>query len=220
MTTAFSDRLQEPFGDRPAARTLARVMSFPTGSTSAGYPYLQREAWELFRDRVPHVLGAGLETLHTAQQISARAKGLGGAEEIANVERAEQVIQQIVFTATITAPSDLWLMRHVLGAFAELGLLARLERGDAIYPASCCVDGTRLVERELHTDLLFLLSRGIVEQYDDSFRIAGHPRVRDIAREMTPIPGHVPAGLAQLWRRFFEGDALSDDVGASGPPAS
>ena len=50
----------------------------------------------------------------------------------------------------------------------------------------------RLHEAELDKDLVFLLSRGMVEQYDDGYRIAGHPRVRDIFTRVRPR-GAVPA---------------------------
>ncbi len=180
-------------------------MTLPTGMSTGGFPYLQREAWERFRDTVPHILAMGPTTLRLAMQQAAEAEGRDDAE---NVARAARVIKQVVYTAAITAPPDLWLLRHVLGAFAELGLLDRLRRGEAIYPESCVVDGTPLDATELDTDLRFLLARGIVEQYDNSYRIAGHPRVLDIASRATKSP--FPASITGIWRRFFAGESLTD----------
>ena len=80
------------------------------------------------------------------------------------IRNATTIVRQVVLTAAITAPPDLWLLRHVLGAFADLGLLGRLSRGDALYPESCSVeiDGKILPldPEELDKDLHFLLSRG------------------------------------------------------------
>lgn len=203
-------QLRTEFADDPLACSLVDVMTEPTGLSSAGYPYLDRRAWESFRDRVPHILAMGLETLRTSLAIRDAAAALGDVELAANVERAQRVVRQVVFTATITAPPDLWLLRHVLGAFAELGLLDRLRSGEALYPSWCFSGGQHLEPRELETDLHFLLARGIVEQYDNSFRLAGHPSVLDIAERATPLPAGVPAGVTQVWRRFFAGEDLSD----------
>jgi hypothetical protein len=128
---------------------------------------------------------------------------------------AATVVRQVVLTAAITAPPDLWLLRHVLGAFASLGLLRRLLDGEALYPERCEVslDGASrtLAADELEKDLLFLLSRGLVEQYDEGYRVAGHPRVRDLFTRIEPLPSHVPASATGLWRRLFEGGVLSNE---------
>jgi hypothetical protein len=115
-----------------------------------------------------------------------------------------------VNTAAVTAPPGLWLLRLVLGAFADLGLSARLVRGEAIYPEHCEVDGYRLNARELEIDLHFLLALGMVEQYDNSYRIAGHPTVRWVLESVGPLPGHVPASATRAWRRLFGGEPLED----------
>src|SRR5262249_7032164 len=60
-------------------------------------------------------------------------------------------------------------------------------------------------------DLLFLLSRGLVEQYDDGFRIAGHPRVLALFASVGPLPARVPASATGLWRRLFAGRVLASD---------
>lgn len=187
---------------------LVPIFSLPTGTTSAGYPFLDRRAWELFRDTIPHILGMGLRT-YRATQLIREAAGRVESDEAANIVRACRVAQQVVFTATITAPTDLWLMRHVLGAFAGLGLMSRLLEGEAIYPEACVVDGRALEPVELETDLHFLLARGVVEQYDDSFRLAGHPRVLRLAEGFTPV--EVDSGIARTWGRVFANEDVSED---------
>jgi len=200
--------------DALAAR-LVPALSLPAGVSSAGHPYLQQAAWEAFRDRVPHLLGMGQRVL---DQLTRLQRGVDasdvGAEEKVGVAGSCAVIRQIVLTAAITAPPDLWLMRHVLGAFSELGLLARLLEGEALYPDSCEVEhdgrAQALHPDELDKDLHFLLSRGLVEQYDEGFRIAGHPRVRAMFESVAPLPPAIPAPATGLWRRLFTGDVLGD----------
>ncbi|MAG55155.1 MAG: hypothetical protein CMJ83_02585, partial [Planctomycetes bacterium] len=219
-------------------QALVPVLEHPTGTSKAGHPYLEREAWETFRDRVPHILGAGLAVHEALDRIVVALRGgPGGSREdpplptassyaeggtsypdeatlpadLDNVARAIQVCRQVVNTAIITAPPDLWLTRHVLGFLADLGLTDRLLEGSAIYPDACRVGGAPLHEPELDKDLRFLLSRGIVDQYDNGFRIAGHPRVRRLLEDVRPLPAHIPAGISAWWRALFSGDSLTTD---------
>jgi len=187
---------------------LLPILSQPTGTTRSGYPYLRREAWEEFRDRIPHLFRDGLRVLRCVDAIEAE---VGEADE--NVARACKVARQIVRTAAVTAPPDLWLLRHVLGFLSELGLLERLLAGDAIYPNQCSVEregGLQLLDpRELEADLGFLLARGVVEQYDESYRIAGHPRVRELLQRIRPVRTEIPISPTSLWRSLFRGETLA-----------
>ena len=213
---ALREILHSAAGSDPLARSLVPVLSLPTGVSSAGYPYLQQPAWEAFRDHVPHLLGMGQRVLdactHLARAVEASS---ATSEDRCDVRQASAVVRQVALTAAITAPPDLWLMRHVLGAFAGLGLLARLLEGQAIYPDSCQVESDgrmhALHHGELDKDLHFLLSRGLVEQYDDGFRIAGHPRVRAVFASVVPLPAHVPASATGSWRGLFAGSVLSNE---------
>jgi hypothetical protein len=203
--------LEAAAGDDVVARALVPVLGEPTGQTSAGHPYLAPRAWDWLRDRVPHLLGMGPHVLAAAERLLAVREQLS-ADEAAGLERAVAVLRQVVFTAAITAPPDLWLLRHVLSFFAELGLLQRLLAGEAIYPGACTVSfGAKahtLHAVELDKDLQFLLARGLVEQYDDAYRIAGHPRVRALFAELLPLPAHWPASFTALFREAWSSAEL------------
>jgi len=212
--TLTADLLADPkLAADPLARALIPVLCQPTGLTSAGYPFLQRQAWEAFRDGVPHILGMGLRTLRALETIRERGEALPAGEAKEHLSRACRVARQIVMTAAITAPCDLWLVRHVLCFLRDLGLVERLLAGEAIYPESCWVEveGERrqLQAKELNTDLQLLLARGLVEQYDLSFRVAGHPRVRALLSALVSEPTRAPADVSRLWRRLFLGETLS-----------
>ncbi len=192
-------------------RCLIPVLSTPTGTSTAGYPYLVRSAWELFRDEVAHLFGMGGRALAAVGAVEEGMPESGLApEEAESLKRACRVVRQVVRTAAVTAPPDLWLMRLVLGAFASLGLSARLLRGEAIYPESCRVDGRLVNARQLEIDLHFLLALGVVEQYDNSYRVAGHPTVGRLLGNLSPTPPIVPASATQAWRRLFSGEPLID----------
>jgi hypothetical protein len=218
--------LEELAGD-PLAGELVPILAQPTRLTSSGYPYLGKDAWDALRDRVPHLFRMGLRVLAVVATVELHVEDVGlSAAEVDSLKRACRVARQVVLTAAITAPPDLWLLRHLLGTFSSLGLLERLVQGEAIYPHCCDVvvagRAQRLRAEELEKDLHFLLSRGIVEQYEDSYRIAGHPRVRRLLSAIDPVPtvwpGGRTGGRSGLWRRLFggqvlEGPALEDLLG-------
>lgn len=199
--------------DSRLAGEILAVLSRPTGLSSSGYPFLQREAWELFRDRVPHLFGMGLRVLKTLDLLEQQVgEGSLSVDDAESFGRAAQVARQVVLTSAITAPPDLWLLRHVLGYLKDVGLLEQLLDGSAIYPDCCTISSADgeipLDKNEIDTDLRFLLSRGIVEQYDDSYRIAGHPRVRTLLAEIEPLSPRVPVDVTRIWRRLFQGETL------------
>jgi hypothetical protein len=181
--------------------------------TSRGFPYLRKAEWDVFRDTVPHLLGMGQRVLGLIDraEVLAAAAGVDAAARD-HCLRACRVARQVVQTASITAPPDLWLLRHVLGFFSELGLSERLARGGAIYVRSCVVQTksgpVTLDAGQLETDLNFLLARGVVEQYEDSYRMAGHPRVGRLLSEIGPVIG-VPISATSLWRRVFACEEVS-----------
>jgi hypothetical protein len=143
----------------PIARELLPVLASPTGKTSAGYPYLNRSAFERLRDWVPHILQSGPRVLEAIDRIQARAP---------EVEDAARVVRQVVRTAAITAPTDLWLLRHVLSCLGRLGLLPRLLDGETLLPE----EQDALDPAELRIDLTFLLARGYLVRAGQGYRLA------------------------------------------------
>lgn len=194
--------LLEAAGDDPVARAVAGVLAEPVGRSSAGWPYLSARAWQQFRDRVPHLFAFGGRVLDAVDRLAA-TDGLS-PEARREVSDSAAVVRQVVTTAAITAPPDLWLLRLVLGFFAELGLNERLLVGEALVPEDC----GDLHPGELEKDLLFLLSRGFVDQYDEGFRIAGHPAVRRTLETLGPVPAGLPSSLTGTWRRLFQREVL------------
>lgn len=195
----------------PIALRLLPVVSLPTGMSSAGFAYLDRRAFEVFRDTVAHLFSMGEGVLGAQETLKGAAADMGdalGAASAENVRRACEVVRRIVQTSAITAPPDLWLMRHILGVHAELGLTERLLAGEAIDPHYCPtnIEGEKVLldTEQLAIDLHFLLARGIVEQYDDSFRIAGHPRAAQLLQQLGPVPASHAIPAAPLWARLFD----------------
>ncbi len=192
------------------ARELAVIMSVPTGRTSSGHAYLQEPAWVRFRDWVPHILAEGPRTLAAVDVVVAAANALGAS---AVVEDAAGVVRQVVLTAAVTAPPDLWLLRSVLGAFTRLGLSKRLLDGDVVFAETAGVLAT-----ELRVDLRFLLSRGLLLCAGDGFRIADHEAARAAFATALFADAHdarLPSSShATSWARVFTGAASEGERAA------
>jgi hypothetical protein len=194
--------------DDPIVLELARVLSAPTGTSSAGHPYLQDAAYDRFRDRVPHILGMGPRALHAIDVVTAEAE-----RQNVDVAAAAKVVRGCVLTAAITAPSDLWLMRHVIAALHKVGLAQRLLDGEHIDPAGCdvVVDGHKRAAdpRELEADLTFLLSRGYLSIEREHFVAPTPARAKHGLQTLTPTT--TPADVSRLWLLAFQGAALTPD---------
>ncbi|MBI1946024.1 MAG: hypothetical protein HYS27_10025 [Deltaproteobacteria bacterium] len=191
----------------PIAFELAHVLAEPTGTSSKGFPFLEPSAYARFRDRVPHILAMGPRALHALELVQAAARRHG-----LDVDAAAKVVKGCVLTAAITAPSDLWLLRYVLGTLAQVGLTHRALEGEALDPAATDVerDGRRIAanRRELLADLGFVLSRGLLEQ-DEAGRFVRprDPHAQGALGAFTAPPSW-PADVSRLWARAFAGVSL------------
>lgn len=190
--------------------TLHAIAAHPTGTTSAGFPYLSKTSWQILRNQVPLLFSYGGAVLEACTLLEAETSGRS-AEEKKRYADAMQVVRQVTFTASITAPPDLWLLRNVLAAFASLGLHQRLVNGDALFPETCKVNGASLNASVLRTDLEFFEARGFVEAYDDGFRLAGHPRARAVFENATPLAEGLPSSTTRWWRDLFLGGDLTKE---------
>jgi hypothetical protein len=204
----------------PIAQELARVVSAPTGTTSAGHPFLDVDAYVRFRDRVPHILAMGPRALAALDVVTAAARRAGGEALVDAIAPATKVVRGCVLTAAITAPSDLWLLRHVIGGLTKVGVIPRLLAGERIDPAACDIEidagsrkeRVRADARELDADLTLLLSRGYVG-IDETAGVArivapAHPRARDVLAHLGAAPAW-PADMSRVWLAAFRGESLS-----------
>jgi hypothetical protein len=205
----------------PVARELAAVLTRPTGRTSAGFPYLHASAWTRFRDWVPHLLANGpgvLEAVDLVERAAGRATSDEGERRA--VSDAARVVRQVVMTAAITAPSDLWLLRYVLAALRATGVAGSLLAGETVVP-----EHSGLVARELAVDLRFLLARGYLlgAAGGAGYRLAPGEHARRALEGVGADdagPDALPAALSQAWARVFRGDASTEDRDWTGRAAA
>lgn len=189
----------------PLAREIAVVMSRPVGRTSSGFPFLEPSAWKRFRDWVPHVLPHARDALAAIDQVEQRAQTYSQDENIRiNTEDAAKVLRQVVMTAAITSPPDLWLIRFVVAALHDVGLAEPLLAGETVHPAAC-----GLYENEVRVDLRFLLSRGLVTRSGEAFRLSSHRHATRVLSELPALEESDRVRLSSLWERASLGEKLS-----------
>ncbi len=215
MSTSLPERLlQQPgIASHPVARELVWVMAPSTGTTSSGFAYLQPSAWRRFRDWVPHILGDGPRTLDAVELVIDAAARAGAGEAAAqNLGAAADVVRQVVRTAAICAPPDLWLLRHVVGQLARTGVAARLLAGE-IVDASLAAR-----PEELEIDLRFLVSRDLLVHVESGsvhagYRLAMHGHARDVL-SLPPVDDGVPVSPSAAWAEVLRGQAGDAAVAA------
>ncbi len=114
--------------------------------------------------------------------------------ELESIRRAAKVLQTIVFTAGVTAPPDLWVLRHVLSAHRELGILDWLRSGRILDPV-VYAEQHRLDEHQLCTDLRLLHARGYLSAGDGDFRISPEPGIAAVINGISEIPAALRRNL-------------------------
>jgi hypothetical protein len=131
---------------------------------------------------------------------------LAGEETRQMIRDAARIVRQVVRTAAITAPSDLWLLHYVLAALRSTGVADRLLAGEVVVP-----ERSGLVARELGVDLRFLLARGYLLRSGEGFRLAHDAHSRRVLMASAD-PVDLPAHLSQAWARMFRGDPTEPDL--------
>lgn len=194
----------------PLMRELLAVISLPTGRTSAGWPYLAQPAWVRLRDWIPHTLAAG----HALWEAAGAAEALLGDDAPVDALR---VVRQVVRTAAITAPPDLWLLRCVLSALATTGWLQRMAEGIEQVPAA------------LEPDVTLLMARGYLVRLGAGVRWSDAPIAQRVL-QLPPLPQELPLDLSWRFAAAASGDRSHDALlcevladipqpGAHPPPA-
>ena len=188
----------------PCARELVHVMCGETGMTASGHAYLERPAYERLRDWIPHILDAGPRVLQALERIQNKASELDIHTKNAPFALSGGVVRQVVFTAAVTAPPDLWLLRHVLSTFVREGFAGRLLNDQTL-----SLDEGGYDPRELAVDCNFLLSRGLLVQQGNDFRMSNHASSRALWRAAKELPKSVPADQLSIWAALFSGSEVS-----------
>lgn len=173
----------------PQAEQLIEIVTGETDISSAGFPYISDRSFRLLTGQVPHLFRAGQAVLDWASVLEETLAGQSGlaTQDLESIRNAARVLRTVVFTAGVTAPPDLWVLRHVLSAHRELGILDWLLSGGILDPV-LYAEQNNLDEHQLRTDLQLLHARGYVVAGDGDYRISADPAIAAVLESATTIP--------------------------------
>ena len=202
-------RRHESLQRHPHWKTLLEIATGESSLSSAGFPFICETSFNLFIERVPHLFRDGHEILLWLRDLERVLATLGpmDAEAGANLERSVKVIQNMTFTAGVTAPPDLWLMRHVLSVHRRMGITERLLEERPLNPA-LFAERRGLNAKQLSIDLHFLHARGLVAQTEWGFTAAEDPAVRDIFQSLPALAEGQPTNLVPALKDWFDSEAV------------
>jgi len=195
---------------------LIPILTSKATLSSTGYAYLPVGAYRQLRDSVPQLFCRGRQSLHDLSYFTAKVHAAKGNElspnDIRLFDLAAQVVRSVINTAAITAPSDLWLLRHILGYFYELGLTQQLLQTDGapLQTLELSINNRRFrpIPEELEIDLRFLVSRGYLEDQGGHYRLSAHPTAQNVFSRIQSLPKTIHTRTSQLWRSALSGESL------------
>ena len=195
------------------------ILLAPTGISSAGFPYLEQKSYEKFRDTQPHLFISGLHLLKTIDNLCNIGKDASAGPERDSFFQAADVIRRVIMTAAITAPSDLWLLHHVLRAFSVLGLSEIFAGGEGL-DMDDIENKYNLDPGSVIIDIQLLCSRGLLMRKDGCFfateqamhgKVFITPSIQFTADSTGAITETMQYRHAELWQRIFSGETLADN---------
>ena len=186
-------RRHQGLGRHPYVEQLLDVLVGKTSLTRSGFPFISDATFLGFVRRVPHLFLDGLAVLRWAEGVAPLVAEIEDEETRLSVERALKVLRTMVQTAAVTAPTDLWLLRHVLSEHRRLGILDDLSAGRIVdpdvYPRDRDPQAAGLDSRQLKIDLHFLHARGWVDYQAPCFMASPSSEVDAATARVEPLPG-------------------------------
>lgn len=219
IITASAHHLKDRLAEIPSLRTqphwktLTRIVTGKTQISSAGYPYISDESFRLFIETVPHLFQDGEAILSWLRYIEKEVPAPSeiNPAETESMERAIKVVRTMVFTAAVTAPPDLWLLRQVLSIHKQLGILDWILEGKVLEPDSFA-EHRRLNPKQLKIDLHFLHSRGYLSKVDTRFLITGNPKVVEVLKRIRVLRQEYRVNLVPILSKVLEGNISGDET--------
>ncbi len=200
----------ERLSAHPQAEQLIEIVTGETALSSAGFPYISDHSFRILTGQVPHLFRDGQAIL---DWITALENTLNQGNEIPEAEQesiwqAIKVLRTVVFTASITAPPDLWILKHVLSAHRDLGILDWLLSGRILDPVVYAGDHS-LDEHQLRTDLQLLHARGYLSAGDGDYWISSEPAIAAVLERASAIPATLQRNLIPELTDWLSTDGAS-----------
>ena len=209
MSQVLKKKLKRLLGisSHPNAPQLIEILAGKTSLSSSGYPYISGQSFQMFLLEIPHLFAHGerlLGWLLRSDRVVQKRGGLSIAETV-SVGRSIKVLQTVVQTAGICAPSDLWVLRRILEVHKAIGTTEALVSVKGLLPSSFCGE-KNLNEQQLLWDLSFLIARGVITRSAVGvYRAADGGKALELLTKIEPLPAGWTEDLSGTFSRYFAG---------------
>jgi hypothetical protein len=231
MAESFSNRVYQFLESfpHPFHTELTRVLTAKTSVSTSGYPYISHSAFSVFLSDVPHLFTHGRDLLSWLARLEEGLSYTGTFRdnELVSIRRSISVLRNIVYSAGVCSPSDLWILKHILSSHVSIGLVNMFLDGGFIDREEIA-EKLGLNRKHLLWDLSFLHSRGYLRcrgsryaleqtfQAADTFHKAEH-LPHEFLTDMVELISGVLRGTAnpqekEIVRRFYEGYEITEHI--------
>jgi hypothetical protein len=188
----------------PQMELMIDILTGETNVSSAGFPYISDASFHAFIQHIPHLFQHGQRTLEWLRAVNDRIGSTAlAANEIESAQRAISVLRTVTFTAGVTAPPDLWLLKQVLSTHRKLGTLDALDSATGVAPDEYA-DEHGFSRKQLTSDLNFLYSRGYLKKMDSRFALASDAPVRRVVESISILDPQYRIDMVPVLMDWFK----------------
>jgi hypothetical protein len=191
----------------PKYSFLIDIILGETNVSSSGFPYISEKNFRIFLQNIPHLFIEGQLLLEWLNEVE-KLFGKNGNE---SVKRSIKVIRTIILTASVTSPSDLWLMKQIISTHKELGIIDWLLEGNVVDPEEYA-ENNNLQLNQLEHDLHFLYTRGYLIKADYGFVINNNPVVYHTLSNLLPVPSSLNINIIPIIIDYLKNGQSSSEV--------
>lgn len=166
------------------------------------------DSFERFK-ATPHLFLEGATRLRLLQLIEDHAQSsveLSDQQKI-KFQSAVSLIRTLIFTANVTAPSDLWVFRQILSSYKALDLLEAL--GSGKYSANDFAAAYRLKQSLVESDVQFFISRGYLHLDLGKMTWSDQPQIKETLENICVLSPNWPRNFVPVMQNIFESRVLS-----------
>jgi hypothetical protein len=134
----------------------------------SGFPTIEQSGYELFLQNIPHLFKNGQIILNLIQIITNRIDDIQGisSDQCQSIKRVLEILNRVILTSSVTAPPDLWVIRHLISSIMNSSLVNYVSNEDG-FNLNKIAKIEKLDINQLEYMFGFLFSRGYLKQKNE-----------------------------------------------------
>ncbi len=216
MRISVQDKILQVLKNEPINLDLARhfvdILLSETKMSTAGYPFLTESAYRCLIENVSYLFKQGEEALEVLLKLEHLFNSSGlitDPDQHASVQRALAVCRQVIFTANICAPTDLWVLKNILSNWTELGI--DVKHLPEEFSLSNIAQQFDLKEKRIKVDLDFLFSRGLIDRAESLYKKPAFFHAYLDSPSLKHIPQNLKGDIVDTIKYFILGKLTDED---------